>query len=213
MDDGCVGADAGNGIEGETAEMRRLRAQGVEVVGGGDFVEGVRGGGGIGGGELGFEPGEVGAEGGAVADVAGAHAGDFGGVLEGFRVPDWGAQGVDMGVAAKAEGERPGGFSGDGVFSRGGAGGGRGGVGNFFAEEGDVGEEGGVGADVDFVVEVGEDVGGEFVGVDVEGGGGGGDDGVGEEDGVVGDAVGILLESYHTHRRPSNARLTRFPSG
>ena len=78
------------------------------------------------------------------------------------------------------------------------------------AEEGDVGEERGVGPDVDFVVEVGEDVGGEFVGVDVEGGGGGGDDGVGEEDGVVGDAIGILLESYYTHRRPSNARLTRF---
>ena len=76
--------------------MRRLCAQGVEVVCGGYFVEGFfGGGGGIWGGELGFEPGEVGAEGGAVADVASAHAGDFGGVFEGFGVADWGAQGFD----------------------------------------------------------------------------------------------------------------------
>ncbi len=42
---------------------------------------------------------------------------------------------------------------------------------------------------MDFAVEVGKDVWGELLGVDIEGCGCGGDDGVGEEDGVEGDAV------------------------
>ena len=100
VDDGAVGAGAGDGVEADLLQRLRLRAHRLQLPGGADLVDAALR-------RLAIEPGEEAHHGGAVALVRGARALDLGGVLARLGQDARIGRAHDAGLAALELAEEP----------------------------------------------------------------------------------------------------------